>query len=347
MILEIDGVKIGTGNPPYVIAEISANHNGQLKNALKLIDMASRCGANAVKLQSYTPDTITLDCDHEDFIIRGGLWDGRRLYDLYKEAFLPWEWHKPLFEHASEVGISIFSSVFDNSAVDFLEDLNTPAYKIASFEAIDIPLIKYAASTGKPMIISTGLADQEEISEAIDAARSAGCCNLAILHCVSGYPAPISDYNLRTIVDMKERFGIVTGLSDHTISNTTALAGVALGASIVEKHITLDQQGGGPDDSFSLESDDLERLCCEAKTAWQALGSVDYGLKSSEIGNVKFRRSLYFVKALKAGMKITQGDIRSVRPGYGAAPKHYDSIIGKVVKHSVGENTPVELSNLI
>lgn len=347
MILEIDGVKIGAGNPPYVIAEISANHNGQLENALNLIDMASRCGANAVKLQSYTPDTITLDCDHEDFIIRGGLWDGRRLYDLYKEAFLPWEWHKPLFEHASKVGISIFSSVFDNSSVDFLENLNTPAYKIASFEAIDIPLIKYAASTGKPMIISTGLADQEEISEAIDAARSAGCCNLAILHCVSGYPAPISDYNLRTIVDMKERFGVVTGLSDHTISNTTALAGVALGASIVEKHITLDRQGGGPDDSFSLESDDLERLCCEAKTTWQALGSVDYGLKSSEIGNVKFRRSLYFVRALKAGMKITQGDIRSVRPGYGAAPKHYDSIIGKVVKHSVVENTPVELSNLI
>jgi pseudaminic acid synthase len=347
MILEIDGVKIGAGNPPYVIAEISANHNGQLKNALKLIDMASRCGANAVKLQSYTPDTITLDCDHEDFIIRGGLWDGRRLYDLYKEAFLPWEWHKPLFEHASKVGISIFSSVFDNSSVDFLENLNTPAYKIASFEAVDIPLIKYAASTGKPMIISTGLADQEEISEAIDAARSAGCSNLAILHCVSGYPAPISDYNLRTIVDIKERFGVVTGLSDHTISNTTALAGVALGASIVEKHITLDRQAGGPDDSFSLESDDLERLCCEANTTWQALGSVDYGLKSSEIGNVKFRRSLYFVRALKAGMKITQRDIRSVRPGYGAAPKHYDSIIGKVVKHSVSENTPVLLSNLI
>ena len=186
MILEIDGVKIGEESPPYVIAEISANHNGQLENALELIDMASRCGANAVKLQSYTPDTITLDCDHEDFIIRGGLWNGRRLYDLYKEAFLPWEWHKPLFEHANKVGISIFSSVFDNSSVDFLENLNTPAYKIASFEAIDIPLIKYAASTGKPMIISTGLADQEEISEAIDAARSAGCSNLAMLHCVSG-----------------------------------------------------------------------------------------------------------------------------------------------------------------
>jgi len=347
MILEIDGVKIGAGNPPYVIAEISANHNGQLKNALKLIDMASRCGANAVKLQSYTPDTITLDCDHEDFIIRGGLWDGRRLYDLYKEAFLPWEWHKPLFEHASKVGISIFSSVFDNSSVDFLENLNTPAYKIASFEAIDIPLIKYAASTGKPMIISTGLADQEEISEAIDAARSGGCSNLAILHCVSGYPAPISDYNLRTIVDMKERFGVVTGLSDHTISNTTALAGVALGASIVEKHITLDRQGGGPDDSFSLESKDLERLCHDAKIAWKALGTVDYGLKSSEIGNVKFRRSLYFVRALSAGSRITPEDVRSVRPGYGAAPKHYDSIVGKAVKQSVAKNTPVKLSNLI
>ena len=347
MILEIDGVKIGAGSPPYIIAEISANHNGQFKNALKLIDMASRCGANAVKLQSYTPDTITLDCDHEDFIIRGGLWDGRRLYDLYKEAFLPWEWHKPLFEHASKVGISIFSSVFDNSSVDFLENLNTPAYKIASFEAIDIPLIKYTASTGKPMIISTGLADQQEISEAIDAARSGGCSNLAILHCVSGYPAPISDCNLRTIVDIKKRFGVVTGLSDHTISNTTALTGVALGASIVEKHITLDRQGGGPDDSFSLESKDLERLCHDAKIAWQALGGVDYGLKSSEIGNVKFRRSLYFVRALSAGSKIKPEDVRSVRPGYGAAPKHYDSIIGKTVKKSVIKNTPVSLSNLI
>ena len=347
MILEIDGVKIGAGNPPYVIAEISANHNGQLKNALKLIDMASRCGANAVKLQSYTPDTITLDCDHEDFIIRGGLWDGRRLYDLYKEAFLPWEWHKPLFEHASKVGISIFSSVFDNSSVDFLENLNTPAYKIASFEAVDIPLIKYAASTGKPMIISTGLADQEEISEAIDAARSAGCSNLAILHCVSGYPAPIGDYNLRTIEDMRERFGVVTGLSDHTVSNITALAGVALGASIVEKHITLDRQGGGPDDSCSLESVDLERLCREAKITWQALGAVDYGLKSSEIGNIKFRRSLYFVRPLKAGTKIIAEDIRSVRPGYGAAPKHYDSIIGKTVKYSVTKNTPVDLNNIV
>ena len=347
MILEIDGVKIGAGNPPYVIAEISANHNGQLKNALKLIDMASRCGANAVKLQSYTPDTITLDCDHEDFIIRVGLWDGRRLYDLYKEAFLPWEWHKPLFEHASKVGISIFSSVFDNSSVDFLENLNTPAYKIASFEAVDIPLIKYAASTGKPMIISTGLADQEEISEAIDAARSAGCSNLAILHCVSGYPAPIGDYNLRTIEDMRERFGVVTGLSDHTVSNITALAGVALGASIVEKHITLDRQGGGPDDSFSLESVDLERLCREAKITWQALGAVDYGLKSSEIGNIKFRRSLYFVRPLKAGTKIIAEDIRSVRPGYGAAPKHYDSIIGKTVKYSVTKNTPVDLNNIV
>jgi len=268
MTLEIDGVKIGAGNLPYITAEISANHNGQLKNALKLIDMASRCGANAVKLQSYTPDTITLDCDHEDFIIRGGLWDGRRLYDLYKEAFLPWEWHKPLFDKAASLGISIFSSVFDNSSVDFLENLNTPAYKIASFEAIDIPLIKYTASTGKPMIISTGLADQQEISEAIDAARSGGCSNLAILHCVSGYPAPISDCNLKTIVDIKKRFGGVTGLSDHTISNTTALTGVALGASIVEKHITLDRQGGGPDDSFSLESKDLERLCHVVKIAW-------------------------------------------------------------------------------
>lgn len=347
MNIKIDGVEIGDGQPPYIIAEISANHNGKLENALNLIDVAHRCGARAVKLQSYTPDTITLDCDHDDFIIKGGLWDGRRLYDLYKEAFLPWEWHKPLFEYANRLGISIFSSVFDNSAVDYLEDLNTPAYKIASFEAIDIPLIKYAASTGKPMIISTGLADLEEISEAIEAARSAGCSDLAVLHCVSGYPAPASDYNLRTIVDIREKFGVVTGLSDHTISNITALAGVALGASIVEKHITLDRNGGGPDDSFSLEPSDLERLCSDARITWEALGKVDYGLKSSEVGNIKFRRSLYFVKDIAAGGVVTSDDIRSVRPGYGAPPKHYESIIGKKVKSDVLRNTPVRMENLV
>ena len=274
-------------------------------------------------------DTITLDSNNDDFIIEGGLWDGRRLYDLYAEAFLPWEWHKPLFDHARNKDITIFSSVFDNSSVDFLEDLNTPAYKIASFEAIDLPLIKYTASTGKPMIISTGLADKKEIEEAIFAARDSGCKQLAILHCVSGYPAPSSDYNLMTIKDMKNSFRVVTGLSDHTISNTTALASISLGASIIEKHITLDRTGGGPDDSFSLEKEDLAELCKESRIASEAVGKVDYGLKSSEAGNIKFRRSLYYVNDIKSGSKIQKEDLRSVRPGYGLAPKKLDAVIGK------------------
>src|SRR6056297_2909286 len=226
----IAGRAIGPQHPPYVIAEVSANHNGRLEAAMTMIEVASRAGADAVKLQTYRPDTITLDSDAEAFRIRGGLWDGRTLYELYEEAHTPWEWHKPLFEHAHKVGITIFSSPFDTMAVDLLEDLNAPAYKIASFEAIDLPLIKYVAKTGKPMIISTGMADAEEIQEAIAAARSGGCTQLAILHCVSGYPAPAEDYNLRTIGDMIERFGLVTGLSDHTLDNTTAITSVALSA---------------------------------------------------------------------------------------------------------------------
>jgi N-acetylneuraminate synthase len=259
---------------------------------------------------------------------------------------MPWEWHKPLFEHARQVGIPIFSSPFDPTAVDLLEDLNTPAYKIASFEAVDLPLIRYVASTGKPMIISTGMADAEEIQEAIDAAREGGCQQLAVLHCVSGYPAPAEDYNLRTIPDMIERFGLVTGLSDHTLDNTTAITSVAMGASIIEKHFTLDRSGGGPDDSFSLEPSDLAALCQGAKTAWQAMGRVDYGRKSSEQGNAKFRRSLYFVKDVRAGDVITGDNVRSVRPGYGLPPKFLTSIMSKRVKINVLANTPTS-SDLI
>ncbi|BCG83471.1 pseudaminic acid synthase [Mesorhizobium sp. 113-3-3] len=339
--IQIAGRLIGPDQPPYVIAELSANHNGRIETALQIVEEAKKAGADAVKLQTYKPDTITLDSDGEEFRIKGGLWDGRRLYDLYEEAHMPWDWHKLLFDHARKVGTTIFSSPFDSTAIDLLEDLNAPAYKIASFEAVDLPLIKYAASTGKPMIISTGMADADEIQEAIDAARDGGCRELAILHCVSGYPAPADDYNLHTIGDMIDRFGLVTGLSDHTLDNTTAITSVALGASIIEKHFTLDRGGGGPDDSFSLEPAEMAALCAGAKTAWQALGKVDYGRKSSEQGNVKFRRSLYFVRDLKAGDVITRDCIRSVRPGFGLAPKNLEAVLGRKVTRDVRSSTAV------
>jgi pseudaminic acid synthase len=339
--LEIAGRAIGPDEPPYVIAELSANHNGRIETALKLIEEAARAGADAVKIQTYRPDTITLDAHGSDFVIEGGLWDGKRLYDLYEWAHTPWEWHAELFAHARSHGITLFSSPFDPTAVDLLEDLGAPAYKIASFEAVDLPLIRYVASTGKPMIVSTGMADAEEIAEAIAAARDGGCTALALLHCVSGYPAPASDYNLRTIPDMVDRFGLVVGLSDHTLDTATAIASVALGASLIEKHVTLDRTGGGPDDSFSLEPAELADLCAGVRTAWEALGRVDYGRKSSETANVKFRRSLYFVKDLEAGETVSADAVRSVRPGYGLAPRHLDEILGRRLARSVGANTPV------
>jgi len=344
--IKINSRKISVDHSPYVIAEMSANHNGDINNAYKIIDMAKASGADAVKLQTYHPDTITMDMNTPEFMIEGGLWDGQSLYELYKGAFMPWEWHKPLFDYAQKLDITIFSSPFDNTAVDLLEDLNTPAYKIASFEAVDLPLIKYVAQTGKPMIISTGMADAKEIQEAIEAAREGGCKELAILHCVSGYPAPAEDYNLKTLVDMQQKFDLVTGLSDHTIDNTTAIASVALGASIIEKHVTLDRNGGGPDDSFSLESKELTELCVGAKTAWEALGQVDYGRKLSEQANVKFRRSLYFVKDIKEGEVITAEHIKSIRPGYGLHPKHYDNVIGNVVNADIKAGQPVSFNLL-
>lgn len=343
--ISIAGRPIGPDYAPYIIAELSANHNGKLETALKIIEEAKKAGADAVKLQTYTADTITLDCDSEEFQIHGGLWDGKNLYQLYKEAQMPWEWHSVLFEHARKLGITIFSSPFDNTAVDLLESLNAPAYKIASFEAVDLPLIKYVASTGKPMIISTGMADADEIQEAIQAARDGGCKELAILHCVSGYPAPAADYNLRTIPDMMKRFGLVTGLSDHTLDNTTAIASVVMGASVIEKHFTLDRSGGGPDDSFSLEPAELTALCRDSKTAWASLGQVDYGRKSSEQGNVKFRRSLYFVKDLNPGDIITPDAVRSVRPGFGLSPKHFDEIIGSKTTKLIKANTATNKSH--
>ena len=340
--ISINGRKIGTDYAPYIIAEMSANHNGSIENALKIIEQAKRCGADAVKLQTYTADTITLNSRAPEFMIRGTLWDGQSLHELYQKAHMPWDWHKPLFDFAREQGITIFSSPFDFSAVDLLESLNAPAYKIASFEMVDLPLIRYVAQTGKPMIISTGMADADEIAEAVETAKSAGCRELVVLHCVSGYPAPAADYNLRTLPDMAVRFGTLVGLSDHTLDNTTAVASVVLGACVIEKHFTLDRNGGGADDSFSLEPDGLQALCRDSKTAWQALGRVHYGLKSSEQGNVQFRRSLYFVKDMQKGDAIDETCIRSVRPGFGIAPKHFDELIGKRLTRNVQANTKTD-----
>ena len=340
--ISINSRKIGTDYAPYIIAEMSANHNGSIENAFKIIEQAKRCGADAVKLQTYTADTITLNSRAPEFMIRGTLWDGQSLHELYQKAHMPWDWHKPLFDFAREQGITIFSSPFDFSAVDLLESLNAPAYKIASFEMVDLPLIRYVAQTGKPMIISTGMADADEIAEAVETAKSAGCRELVVLHCVSGYPAPAADYNLRTLPDMAARFGTLVGLSDHTLDNTTAVASVVLGACVIEKHFTLDRNGGGADDSFSLEPDGLQALCRDSKTAWQALGRVHYGLKSSEQGNVQFRRSLYFVKDLQKGDTIDETCIRSVRPGFGIAPKHFDELIGKRLTRNVQANTKTD-----
>lgn len=339
--ISINGRKIGPDFPPYIIAELSANHNGDINRAFQIMDEAKKAGADAIKLQTYTHETITIDCDSEDFQIKGGLWDGQTLYELYKGAHMPWEWHKPLFEKAKELGITIFSSPFDFSAVDLLEELEAPAYKIASFELIDLPLIKRVAQTGKPMIMSTGMANEEEIAEAIQTARENGCKELVILHCVSGYPAPADQYNLRTITDMAERFDVLSGLSDHTIDNATAIASVALGACLIEKHVTIDRNGGGADDSFSLEPHELQALCKDARTAWAALGQVNYERTEAEKGNAKFRRSLYVVKDIKAGETLTEKNVKSIRPGFGLEPKYYESVIGCIAIIDIRKGTPL------
>ncbi|MGL4979541.1 MAG: pseudaminic acid synthase [Plesiomonas sp.] len=327
--IEINGRRIGADYPPYIIAELSANHNGDINRAIQIMDAAKQAGADAIKLQTYTADTITIEHDSDEFKIHGGLWDGETLYSLYQKAYLPWEWHQPLFEHAKKLGITLFSSPFDFTAVDLLEQLEAPAYKIASFELVDLPLIRRVAQTGKPMIMSTGMANTEEIAEAVNTARSHGCQQLVLLHCVSGYPAPAEQYNLRTIPDIAQRFNSITGLSDHTLDNATAIASVALGACVIEKHVTLDRSAGGPDDSFSLEPNELIRLCQDTRTAWSALGSATYERTEAEKGNVKFRRSLYVVQDIAAGEELTAKNIRSIRPGFGLAPRYYDDVIGK------------------
>jgi len=337
--ITINNKKIGQQHSPYIIAELSANHNGSLQAALDTITAAKQCGADAIKLQTYTADTMTIDCDKEQFRIKGGLWDGYKLYDLYQWAQTPFEWHRAMFDHANQIGITCFSTPFDESAVDLLEDLNTPAYKVASFEATDLPLIRYIASTKKPMIMSTGMANLEEIEEMVATAKEAGCQDLIILHCISSYPAPIEQSNLLTIPDMQKRLGVQIGLSDHTVTNTAAITAIALGATLIEKHFILNRKNKGPDSEFSIEPKELTELCQTAKDAWLALGKPGYDRRPAEEANVKFRRSIYFVKDIKQGECITEDHIRRIRPGFGLPPKYYSDLLGKVANQDISAGT--------
>ena len=327
--------RIGPDQPPYLIAELSGNHNGRLDRACALIEAAAAAGADAVKLQTYRPDTITLDCDRPDFLITEGAWAGRRLYELYGEAQTPWEWHEALFDCARRAGITIFSTPFDDSAVELLEALGAPAYKIASFEIVDLALIARVARTGKPLILSTGMATVDEIAEAVAAARAAGCAAPILLHCISGYPTPIGEANLTTIRDLQERFGTIVGLSDHTLGTTAAVVAVALGACVIEKHVTLRRADGGPDAAFSLEPLELAQLVTGCRDAFAALGRADAGLQPNERANAVFRRSLYAVSDIAAGERFTPRNVRSIRPGYGLPPKHLPAVLGKVAARAI------------
>jgi pseudaminic acid synthase len=337
----IDDRAIGAAHPPFVIAELSANHNGSLDRALEIMTAAHQAGADAVKLQTYTADTITIDHDGPGFVIEGGLWDGYTLHALYEEGHTPWEWHPALFARGRELGLIVFSSPFDATAVDFLEDLDAPAYKIASFELIDLPLIRKVAATGKPMIMSTGMADLADIGAAVTVARDAGAGDIALLHCTSGYPTPPEEADLRTIPHLAEAFGLVTGLSDHTPGVGAPVAAVALGASIIEKHFTLSRDDGGPDAAFSLEPDEFRALCDSVKLGWQALGRIRYDKTAAEAGNAQFRRSLYIVADMAAGDVLTAENLRSIRPGFGLPPKYLDVLIGKRINRDVARGTPM------
>ena len=341
--MQINGRPIGLDARPYLIAEMSGNHNHSLDRALEIVDAAAESGADAIKLQTYTADTITLDCDGPGFVIEdeNSLWNGRRLHELYAEAHTPWDWHGPIIERAHKYGLDCFSSPFDFTAVDFLEGLGVPAYKIASFESIDLPLIRKVAETGKPMIISTGMASVVEIGEAIRAAQEAGNDQLCILKCTSTYPATPENTNIRTIPNMRDTFGVEVGLSDHTMGTGVAVGAVALGAVLIEKHFTLRRADGGVDSAFSLEPEEFQVLRDETERAWQALGQVTYGGTKAEEGSRQFRRSLYVAEDMAEGDVFTETNLRSVRPGFGLAPRHYDVLLGKRVNRALTKGTPV------
>lgn len=337
----IFGRSVGPDHPPYVIAELSGNHNGEFARALRLIDAAKEAGVDAIKLQTYTPDTITLDYRGPGFVIEGGLWDSRTLYDLYREAHTPWSWHEALFERGRQLGVTVFSTPFDETAVDLLEGLGAPMYKIASFELTHLPLLRKIAATGKPVIASTGMADLGEIAEAVNVLRGNGCRELVLLHCISGYPTPAVEANLRTIPHLAEAFGVPVGLSDHTMDSAVAIAAVAVGAVAIEKHITLRRADGGPDAQFSLEPEEFGALAASLRTAWDALGHISYARAPSETANAVYRRSIYAARDIGPNEVLTADNIRVIRPGYGLAPKHFDALLGRRARRLIARGTPI------
>ncbi|MFW5697661.1 MAG: pseudaminic acid synthase [Fimbriimonadaceae bacterium] len=343
--LNVDGRKIGPGEPVYIIAEISANHNGSLEEALKIVDAAAEAGVDAVKLQTYTPDTMTLDSDKPYFQIgQGTIWEGKNLYQLYQEAYTPWEWQPKILEHAQRAGLQCFSTPFDESSVEFLEDMGVHAYKIASFELTDIPLLKRVAETGKPMIVSTGMGNLAEIEEAVRTIREAGGEQLALLKCTSAYPAPPEAMNLRTMVNLAETFGVAVGLSDHTLGNAGAIASVALGACIIEKHITLDRGVPGPDSAFSLEPHEFKALVRDVREASAALGKVNYEPTEKERASATFRRSLFVAENVEAGDTISEENCRVIRPSHGLHPRFYPDVLGKKFAEKAEKGTPLDWS---
>lgn len=341
--INIAGRVIGQNQPPFIIAEMSGNHNQSLERALEIVDAAAGAGAHALKIQTYTAETMTLDMEGEGFSITdsGSLWKGTTLHKLYQEAYTPWEWHEPIFDRCRRRGIIGFSTPFDHTAVDFLESLDVPAYKIASFENADLPLIRKAASTGKPMIISTGMATLAELDETIRAAREAGCRDLILLKCTSSYPATPEESHLRTLPHMRDLFGVEVGISDHTLGIGVPVAAIALGATVIEKHFTLSRSDGGVDAAFSLEPGEMKRLVAESLRGWQALGEIRYGRTAGEKKSLQFRRSLYVTEDMKAGDTFTPENLRAIRPGYGLPPKYFEAFIGKRIKKDVRKGTPI------